>query len=144
MQEPIFPSIKRSLENLIEDEEGNIPAGKLLTIGTMVVLLANILSIEGFAAHGSHSSQIVLMSPTLPLLTFDTIQITALIATMVLTEVTPPMVLTHLIPIRHLTPTQITVPQEITLLPRLLPPAAFLQSMYHLMSLALTSFLFRT
>ena len=56
MQEPIFPSIKRSLENLIEDEEGNIPAGKLLTIGTMVVLLANILSIEGFAAHGSHSS----------------------------------------------------------------------------------------
>ena len=23
MQEPIFPSIKRSLENLIEDEEGN-------------------------------------------------------------------------------------------------------------------------
>lgn len=56
MSEDLFPTIKRSIENLIEDEEGNIPAGKLLTIGTLVVLLSSILSIDAFAAHGSHKS----------------------------------------------------------------------------------------
>lgn len=56
MNESIFPSIKKSIENLIEDEEGNIPAGKLLTIGTLVVLLSTILSMEAFAAHSSHKS----------------------------------------------------------------------------------------
>lgn len=56
MNESIFPSIKKSIETLIEDEEGNIPAGKLLTIGTLIVLLGSVLSMEAFAAHGSHKS----------------------------------------------------------------------------------------
>ncbi len=56
MNESLFPTIKRSIENLIEDEEGNIPAGKLLTIGTFIVLLSSILQIDAFAKHGSHSS----------------------------------------------------------------------------------------
>lgn len=56
MSESLFPTIKRSIKNLIEDEEGNIPAGKLLTIGTLVVLLSSILSIDALALHGSHGS----------------------------------------------------------------------------------------
>ena len=43
MNEPLFPTIQKSLESLIEDEEGNIPAGKLLTIGTLIVLLSSVL-----------------------------------------------------------------------------------------------------
>lgn len=56
MNEPLFPTIKRSIEHLIEDEEGNIPAGKLLTIGTFIVLLSSFLHIDAFAKHVSHGS----------------------------------------------------------------------------------------
>ena len=52
----LFPSLKRSLENLIEDEEGNIPGKKLLALGTMVVILGSLMSMDVFAGHRSHSS----------------------------------------------------------------------------------------
>ena len=52
----LFPSIKWNIENLIEDEEGNIPSKKLLMLGTMVVILGSILVSDIFAAHRSHSS----------------------------------------------------------------------------------------
>ncbi len=52
----LFPSIKRSLENLIEDEEGNIPGKKLLALGTMIVILGSLMSMDVFAKHRSHSS----------------------------------------------------------------------------------------
>ena len=52
----IFPSIKKSLDALIEDEEGNIPGNKLLLLGTMIIVLGSFLSINAFAKHGSHSS----------------------------------------------------------------------------------------
>lgn len=54
----LFPEIKKNIENLIEDEEGNIPGKKLLMLGTMMVVLGNLLSIDAFAAHRSHSSHV--------------------------------------------------------------------------------------
>ena len=46
-----FPEFRKSIENLIEDEEGNIPGKKLLMLGTMMIVLGNLLSIDAFAAH---------------------------------------------------------------------------------------------
>ena len=53
-----FPEFRKSIENLIEDEEGNIPGKKLLMLGTMMIVLGNLLSIDAFAAHRSHLSLI--------------------------------------------------------------------------------------
>lgn len=52
----LFPQIAKKLENLIEDEEGNIPGSKLLMLGSMVIILGNMLAVDAFAAHGSHKS----------------------------------------------------------------------------------------
>lgn len=52
----LFPKLKKNIENLIEDEEGNIPGNKLLMLGTMVIILGNMLAMDAFAAHRSHSS----------------------------------------------------------------------------------------
>lgn len=52
----LFPEFQKSLENLIEDEEGTIPGKKLLTLGTMVIILSSLLSVDAFAGHRSHSS----------------------------------------------------------------------------------------
>ena len=52
----LFPKLKKNIENLIEDEEGNIPGNKLLMLGTMVIILGNMLAVDAFAAHRSHSS----------------------------------------------------------------------------------------
>ena len=51
-----FPKFIKSIENLIEDEEGNIPGNKLLMLGTMVIILGSFLAPEAFAGHRSHSS----------------------------------------------------------------------------------------
>lgn len=51
-----FPSIKREIANLIEDQEGNITRGKMLSIGSMVILLGILLSTDIFAGHSSHFS----------------------------------------------------------------------------------------
>lgn len=56
MKDDLFPTIKKSIETLIEDQEGNIPANKLLVLGTMMVVLGGILSVDAFAAHSSHRS----------------------------------------------------------------------------------------
>lgn len=53
---PIFPQIKRSIEDFLNDEEGNIPRGKLLSIGALLVLFSAILSMDAYAKHSSHSS----------------------------------------------------------------------------------------
>ena len=52
----LFPRIQKSIENLIEDEEGNIPGKKLVVLGTMIVVLGSLLSFDVFAKHRSHSS----------------------------------------------------------------------------------------
>ncbi len=52
-----IPRIKKSISDFMYEEEGNIPRSKMLTIGSMLVLLSMIfLSDEAFAKHGSHSS----------------------------------------------------------------------------------------
>lgn len=56
MKSPLFPTIKQTLTDFIEDEEGAIPAANLLTIGAMVVVLSTILESEALAKHRSHSS----------------------------------------------------------------------------------------
>lgn len=52
----LFPKVIKNIENLIEDEEGNIPGNKLLVLGTMIIVLGNILTLEVFGKHRSHSS----------------------------------------------------------------------------------------
>ena len=52
----LFPKLQKSIENLIEDEEGNIPGKKLLVLGTMMVVLSSLLAMDVFAGHRSHSS----------------------------------------------------------------------------------------
>lgn len=52
----LFPKIQKSINDLIEDEEGNIPASRLLVLGTLMVILGNLFAVDAFAAHRSHSS----------------------------------------------------------------------------------------
>lgn len=52
----LFPKIKKSIEDLIEDEEGSIPGNRLLMLGAMVIVLGSILTMDGLAGHRSHSS----------------------------------------------------------------------------------------
>lgn len=52
----LFPKLMKNIGDLIEDEEGNIPGNKLLMLGTMIIVLGNMLTMEAFAAHGSHRS----------------------------------------------------------------------------------------
>ena len=54
----LFPKFQKNLENLIEDEDGNIPGKKLLVLGTMIVVLGSLMSIDVFAGHGSHRSHV--------------------------------------------------------------------------------------
>lgn len=56
MDNELFPNIKKSISDFIADEEASIPRGKLLAIGSVVVLLSVILSVEASAKHSSHKS----------------------------------------------------------------------------------------
>jgi hypothetical protein len=51
-----FPTIKKSIEDFIEDEDGNITRSKLVVIGTMIMVMSIMLSIDGYTKHGSHGS----------------------------------------------------------------------------------------
>ncbi|MFA7101091.1 MAG: His-Xaa-Ser repeat protein HxsA3 [Bacilli bacterium] len=52
----IFPKFARSISDLIEDEEGNIPGNRLLLLGTMVIIIGNMIAMDALLGHGSHSS----------------------------------------------------------------------------------------
>lgn len=56
MSEKLFPTIKKSIEDLINDEEGNIPRGKLIMLGSTIMLMGMIMGIDVFAKHYSHRS----------------------------------------------------------------------------------------
>ncbi len=56
MAERVFPNVKRAIEDFLFDEEGNIPRSKIISIGTMVMLLSVLYAQVAFAKHGSHSS----------------------------------------------------------------------------------------
>lgn len=56
MEENLFPKIKKSVTDLIHDEEGNIPRSKLVMIGSTIMLMGMIMGIDSLAAHSSHRS----------------------------------------------------------------------------------------
>lgn len=56
MPDPIFPTVKKSIESFIEDEEGSIPASKLAAIGSAIILLSLMIDSTLFAKHSSHRS----------------------------------------------------------------------------------------
>lgn len=56
MDDSIFPHIKKSIENFVKEEDGNIPRNKILTIGSMMLVLSLLLAGDAFAGHSSHSS----------------------------------------------------------------------------------------
>lgn len=52
-----FPEIKKTIADLINDEEGNIPRKKLVTIGSTIMLMGIIMGFDySYAAHSSHKS----------------------------------------------------------------------------------------
>lgn len=51
-----FPNIIKSIENYLTDEEGNITRNKILTIGSLAMILGIIYSMDVYAKHGSHGS----------------------------------------------------------------------------------------
>lgn len=56
MEDRLFPSIKKSVEDFIYEEEGNITRSKVVAMGTMMLILSLLMYDEVFAAHRSHSS----------------------------------------------------------------------------------------
>ena len=56
MSNELFPKIKKSIDDLIDDEEGNIPRSKLVVIGSTIMLMGMIMGIDVYATHRSHTS----------------------------------------------------------------------------------------
>ena len=56
MADSFFPKVKKSITAFLYEEEGNIPRNKLLTLGSMILLLSILYADEAFAGHRSHSS----------------------------------------------------------------------------------------
>ena len=54
--EDLFPHVKKTVEDFLFDEEGNIPRSKILTIGSMMIVLSLLLPENTVSAHRSHSS----------------------------------------------------------------------------------------
>ncbi len=52
----IFPSIQKSITDLLNDEEGSIPRNKLVMLGTTIMLMSLMMSIDVMASHSSHRS----------------------------------------------------------------------------------------
>ena len=51
-----FPHIHKSIDDFLSDEEGNIPMNKVLTIGSMIMILGILFAEDVFSAHSSHRS----------------------------------------------------------------------------------------
>lgn len=56
MGELVFPRIQKRISDFLYEEEGTIPRSKIITIGTMVMLLSVFFADSAFAGHRSHSS----------------------------------------------------------------------------------------
>lgn len=56
MDNSIFPHIRKAVEDFMYDQEGNIPRNKILTVGSMLLILGILLTDDAFADHRSHSS----------------------------------------------------------------------------------------
>lgn len=53
----IFPSVKKTISDFLYEEEANISRGKILSIGSLMIIVSILLMTEDvFAGHRSHSS----------------------------------------------------------------------------------------
>ena len=51
-----FPEIKKSIQNYLYEEEGNITRNKLLIVGSLAVIMSVLFALDAQAGHRSHSS----------------------------------------------------------------------------------------
>lgn len=51
-----FPSIQKTIEDFINDDDGNITRNHLVTIGAMILVMSIMSSMDAYAKHGSHRS----------------------------------------------------------------------------------------
>ena len=56
MNDELFPQVKKGIDAFLQDEEGNIPRSKILTVGSLMMLMGIIYGQNIYAAHQSHSS----------------------------------------------------------------------------------------
>lgn len=56
MDNQLFPKVKKGIQNYLSDQEGNVPRSKILTVGSVLLVLGVVFSTEAFAKHSSHSS----------------------------------------------------------------------------------------
>lgn len=55
-KDDLFPEISKSISDFLYDEEGNIPRGKILAVGSIMLILSIMFVDPALAYHGSHSS----------------------------------------------------------------------------------------
>lgn len=51
-----FPKVKKTIENYLYEEEGNITRNKLLMIGSLALIMSCIFALDASAGHSSHKS----------------------------------------------------------------------------------------
>lgn len=56
MNDELFPQVKKGIDAFLQDEEGNIPRSKILTVGSLMMLMGIIYGQNIYATHQSHSS----------------------------------------------------------------------------------------
>lgn len=52
----MIPKISRKINDFLYEEEGNISRGKIITVGSLMLIAGLIFADEVFGAHRSHSS----------------------------------------------------------------------------------------
>lgn len=55
----LFPSIVKSLDDFLYEEEGNITRNKIVAMGTMVLILSLLMMDDAFAGHRSDRKSVV-------------------------------------------------------------------------------------
>ena len=53
-----FPSVKKAIEDFINDEDGNITRSQMVTLGTLVLVMSIMSAMDVYAKHGSHGSHV--------------------------------------------------------------------------------------
>lgn len=51
-----FPSVQKTIEDFINDDDGNITRSQMVTIGTLVLVMSIMSAIDAYAKHSSHGS----------------------------------------------------------------------------------------
>lgn len=56
MREEIIPQVRNSIEQFLYEEEGKITRNKVLTVGSMMLIMGLLFATDVFAEHSSHRS----------------------------------------------------------------------------------------